>query len=144
MPLNPSNKKHEIMWKRSCHERVIVWEWCACGADPAHVLVEKAPLFPVGLPQLLFIPDEEGEFAEGSHHQILRMLAYDTTEALRLTDQHVPRLWERENEWNIRIYQELKMNVWLDFYCGAFISERTFECLGFAYSYAHWVLLSLM
>lgn len=69
---------------------------CACMCVFVTHLVEllsqQAPLLCVGFAELLFVSDEERQFADGTIQQILRALLHRLTEKVCLRDQHSPRL----------------------------------------------------
>ena len=67
---------------------------CVCVSDPAELLAELAPLLCVGFPELLLVSDQQGQFAERPNLQVFRLPPHHTTQTLRLSHQHTPRLKE--------------------------------------------------
>lgn len=58
----------------------------------AELLLQQAPLLQVGFAELLFVSNEQCQFANGAIQHILRTLLHQLTKSIRLTDQHSPRL----------------------------------------------------
>ncbi len=56
----------------------------------AELLLQQVPLINVGFAELLFVPDEQRQFADGTSQQILRALLHHLTERVSLRDQHLP------------------------------------------------------
>lgn len=92
-------KPSAVLWKQSqtaacksqrsldgvLHERPSV-------TDLVELLLEQVPLVSVGFAELLLVPDEQRQLADGAGQQVLGVLLHQLTEDVRLQDQHSPRL----------------------------------------------------
>lgn len=76
---------------------------CVCARACVHVLIthlvellpQQVPLLCVRFAELLFVSDEQREFADWTVQQIFRALFHQLTERLRLWHQHSPWLTDR-------------------------------------------------
>lgn len=91
-------------WKEEVHPpsgiKVTVWRVSACVqvlvTNLAELLLQQAPLLQVGFAELLFVSNEQCQFADGTIQHILRALLHQLTKSIRLTDQHSPRLLRKK------------------------------------------------
>lgn len=63
---------------------------CVIFTHLVELLPQKVPLLCVGFAELLFVSDEQGQFADGTVEQILRVLLHHLTENVGLRDQYSP------------------------------------------------------
>lgn len=78
----------------------------------AELLSQEVPLLCVGFAQLLFVPNEQSQFADGTIQQILRALLHEMTENVGLRDQHGPRLVETKGTQVNKLLSRCCLNVW--------------------------------
>lgn len=58
----------------------------------AQLLSQHVPLLCEGFTELLLVPDEQRQLADGTIQQIFRALLHHVAESVRMGDHHAPRL----------------------------------------------------